>query len=216
MNHLDARKVEDCMRKYSSVRGEPHFRCVTKLACTLFEDLKSGLAFSGDQDVFVLWAAAMLHDIGTHAKLAKGRPEQRHGWWSADYIMANPLTEDAGVNVRVAKVVSLHKLVHDTEADPVGEVYEDLVGRDEMLADKNQLKLAAVLRVADGLDRCLSQDADDLSWCRETNTITVTFASKTSSQTLEYLLFQARKKSRLLAAFLKHHGELSIVATPPP
>lgn len=114
---------------------------VCRNAESLFRATKA-LHGLGEHELKILCAAALLHDIG-HTVDVIG-----HHKHSRDLIMKMELS---GFSIRehriVACVARYHRKAHPK---PSHVVYEDLKKADQKLVQK----LAGILRVADGLDRC--------------------------------------------------------------
>ena len=128
-----------------------HTEQVRALALTMFDGLKA-LHGLGGEDRGLLEQAAILHDIGW-AEGGKG-----HHKAVRDMILSAPsLIFDSPVKrVIVALVARYHK-----GSCPAREhrYYADLSGADRLRVDK----LAAILRIADGLDRSHAAAVKDLS-----------------------------------------------------
>ncbi len=117
-----------------------HAQHVRKLALMLFDALQP-LHGLGDEDRFILAAAALLHDVG--------RPLSRQGHHkiSAQIIMEdNTLPTSPEQRVLIALVARYHRrgLPKDKH-----DLYGDLPNEQQQRVDA----LAALLRLADGLDR---------------------------------------------------------------
>jgi exopolyphosphatase/guanosine-5'-triphosphate,3'-diphosphate pyrophosphatase len=98
----------------------------------------------GAQELRILCAAALLHDIG-HTVDVLG-----HHKHSRDLIMEMELNSFSKREQRiVACVARYHRKAHPKSSHAV---YEDLTKTDQKLVRK----LAGILRIADGLDRCHS------------------------------------------------------------
>ncbi|MCC6143633.1 MAG: HD domain-containing protein [Candidatus Hydrogenedentes bacterium] len=113
---------------------------VRKLACSLFDILVPlhGLALDARR---LLEAAALLHDIG-HSRDPKG-----HHKHSRDIILATPLPEFTDDDRRVVACVARYH--RKATPQPAHRVYCDLDrGRQDIVR-----RMAAILRIADGLDR---------------------------------------------------------------
>ncbi|MDX1395269.1 MAG: Ppx/GppA phosphatase family protein [Gemmatimonadota bacterium] len=119
---------------------EEHARHVANLATTLFDQLTElhGLA---PEDRLILIAGALLHDIGQHISYSK---HHKHSM----YLILH--AEIAGVSPSELPLVALVARYH-RRADPREEhyVYCDLSPEDR----ERVSRLAALLRVADSLDR---------------------------------------------------------------
>jgi exopolyphosphatase/pppGpp-phosphohydrolase len=110
----------------------------------------------------VLWAGAMLHDIGTDERLAELPGE--HGWRSADFIRQSP--ERFGCNLansdEIAVLAALHSGDEAGDESGLGEVPDWLAETFGELP-KELRWLVAILRVADGLDRGLDQTVAEVT-----------------------------------------------------
>ncbi len=120
----------------------PHVRHVAALAVQLFDELED-LHGLGDHDRFVLEAAGLLHDIGwSVARDGKGHHRQsarlirEHGWKSL-----------GGESVElIAQVARYHR------KSPPDLEHEEFAALSP--AERHRVQqLAALLRIADGLDR---------------------------------------------------------------
>jgi exopolyphosphatase/guanosine-5'-triphosphate,3'-diphosphate pyrophosphatase len=117
----------------------PHSRHVTDLALMLFDALKP-LHHLGEHERFLLWCAGQLHDIGW--KFGQAR-HNRHGaeMVYTDEILPFDLTE-RGI---IAGAICLHRGKLRLSTCP----YIDLLSPENQ---QNALMIAAILRIADGLD----------------------------------------------------------------
>ena len=134
------------MQRHSSGRGEDHFMDVTRHSMMLHDVLKPPHQLDSRFRV-VLWAAVMLHDIGADPKL--GRIPTSHAWRSADKILQDQVGDEDIPPLEIAIVASLHRHEGPDEEDILGMTYQSL----DHFITPELLKLAAILRVADGLDR---------------------------------------------------------------
>ncbi len=133
-------ETEKMMERYET---EPlHVKQVCRLALRIF-DLLSFWHHRGDSDRRLLESAALLHDTGW-SQTSDG---SGHHKWSARLIMEYPWVSLPKEEVAVlAQIARYHR-----KALPSSE-HEDF----QRLSAKNQRRvseLAAILRVADGLDR---------------------------------------------------------------
>lgn len=148
--------VEELMAENRHIRGEDHFRQVTRLALDLYDGLEALLELAPRYRT-VLWAAAMLHDIGTVR--AEGRA---HPWHSGMMILAAAKrlagAGDLATVEEIATVAALHKGAGADRESPLGPIeppIDDLWRNQDVPAELQ--KTVAILRVADGLDRSLEQ-----------------------------------------------------------
>jgi exopolyphosphatase/guanosine-5'-triphosphate,3'-diphosphate pyrophosphatase len=128
---------------------EPHARHVTRLALQLFDELHELHAMEED-DRRVLLAAGLLHDIGQYIAYQQHHKHSR-------YLILN--SEPRGLSPREIGVVALVARYH-RRAEPKDshEGYADLGLKDRRRVDK----LAALLRIADALDREHQQQVEDV------------------------------------------------------
>ncbi len=160
-------RVTECMERYSNGRGMAHFRQVTHLAIQLY-DLLEEYHRLPSRFRTVLWAGAMLHDIGTDERLANMPGE--HGWRSADFIRQSP--ERFVCNLASSDEIAVLAALHSADGagdDPVlGEVPDWLAETFGELPQELRW-LVAILRVADGLDRGLDQTVAGITAADVTN-----------------------------------------------
>lgn len=136
-----------------ALEEEPHHvQHVAALALRLFDELED-LHGLGDGDRFILEAAATLHDIGwSAAPSGKGhhresaRIIQEHGWKSFS----------AATVGLIAQVARYHR---KSMPDLEHEEFAALSPAERLRVQQ----LAALLRIADGLDRSHQQHVTDLS-----------------------------------------------------
>jgi exopolyphosphatase/guanosine-5'-triphosphate,3'-diphosphate pyrophosphatase len=139
---------------------EAHNRHVARLSLLLFDALKNEHG-CGERDRLLLEVAATLHDIGM---FIRGLHHEKHG----QYIVAN--TEIFGLKPEeqaiVANVIGCHRGPPPDEKDIN---YMALQREERTLV----LKLSALLRIADALDRTHSQRVKDLSLERDGDTLMI-------------------------------------------
>jgi len=122
---------------------------VCKNSLTLFDALKD-LHGLGKEERFLLEAAALMHDTGY-----ENRPMQHHKG-SRDLILASNLE---GFSSReLAMVACIARYHRKGPPQPSHKPYGDLEKADR----ETVRRLAAILRVADGLDRCHMQSFGSL------------------------------------------------------
>ena len=139
-------RVVQIMGSYRSGRGEEHFTTVTRHAMMLYEELHPRHQLDSRFRT-ILWAAAMLHDIGADAKC--GDSPFSHAWRSADIILREDVRDNDIAAHEIAVVASLHRREDSDEDEILGMTYEPV----KPFITPELLKLSAILRVADGLDR---------------------------------------------------------------
>ena len=119
---------------------EPHARQVRKLALQLYDGLAARLGCQpGDREI--LGDAALLHDVGYHISYEKHHKHSYHLILHADLLGLSPAEQ-----VAVANVARYHR-------GPVPKKKHDNFGPLDRALRQRIERLAALLRVADGLDR---------------------------------------------------------------
>jgi exopolyphosphatase/guanosine-5'-triphosphate,3'-diphosphate pyrophosphatase len=119
---------------------ESHARQVCTLALSLFDQL-AALHGMGEEERRVLAAAALLHDIGAYISYKK---HHKH----SQYLIAH--SELPGLPARGVELVATVARYHRKgEPDPHHPEYASLSSRDQ----ERVSRLAAILRLADALDR---------------------------------------------------------------
>lgn len=113
---------------------------VTKIVLQLFDDTGE-LHHLGDPEKRLLEAAALLHDIGY-----SNRPDQHHKGARDLILSSKPEGFSGRERKMVACIARYHRKGHPK---PSHKVYCDLNEADRIIVDR----LAALLRIADGLDR---------------------------------------------------------------
>jgi hypothetical protein len=189
------KNVESLMQKHESKRGKEHFLQVTRLALRLYDVLENEHQLA-PRYRSVLWASAMLHDIGTAVK----SPPVGHAWRSGKLILEHAGQLKYPVKLmtvkEIATVAALHGIDDATPDNPIGRLYDPIVGL--WLGDEIQHELqilAGVLRVADGLDYGLDRRVQRLE--REGTTLRVITRGDASTN-----LARARDKATLLSALV--------------
>ncbi len=140
-NQLRDIVLESCVRlgeKYGF--DEPHAKQVAKLSETLFHDLAT-LHRLGPRDLLLLQAAAYLHDIGD---FVRNEGHHKHSYYLILHSDLMGLTrEDRTI---VANIARYHRKSLPDKTHPN---FRDL----DSAARERVRALAAILRIADGLDR---------------------------------------------------------------
>ena len=141
--------------RWGARRGELHASYVTMFAVRLFEQLRDTLGLR-EEWLKPLMVASLLHDIGTSID------EINHNEHSYKIILGSSELNVLGEDVkRIAALTALH---HRKKGDPRSDTrckgLEDTVAR-----------LAAILKVADALDRSLEQVVEDVEVVEEPNTL---------------------------------------------
>jgi exopolyphosphatase/guanosine-5'-triphosphate,3'-diphosphate pyrophosphatase len=167
----------------------PHAEQVRRLALRLFDQLAGRLgAAPGDREV--LADAALLHDVGYHINYEKHHKHSYHLIQHADLLGVTSAEQEA-----VALVARYHRGRLPTRRHPAFAAL-DRDGR------RRVRRLAAVLRVADGLDRGHAAAVDDVrvEWaggrCR------LVAAPVEGAETLRLDVWGGERKSELLSALL--------------
>ena len=140
------RRVETYMRANPGDRDVCHYLQVTANSMRIYDALQPVHGLE-PRCRAVLWAAAMLHDIGT----ANGAP--RHGWRSAEIILEERIGDGAISPLEIAIVASLHRREGADGTDGIGLISPEVLRACPMGIPTGLLKLSAILRVADGLVR---------------------------------------------------------------
>ena len=146
-----------------------HMRQVSRLAASLFDELQN-LHGLGEEDRFLLLAGALTHDVGIggalfdpngmgRSVLSNSDPFAAHHKSSRDLIMKNDFP---GIDQRQKAIIALLARYH-RRAKPKArhKIFKTLNRQDQ----EKVRKLAAILRVADGLDRSHTSTVHQLS-CR--------------------------------------------------
>ena len=139
---------------------------VSKNSLVLFDALR-GLHGLGDRERVLLHAAALMHDTGY-----ENRPFQHHKG-SRDLILASALEGfSPKERVIIACVARYHRKAGPA---PSHKVYCDLDEASRVVVNK----LAALLRVADGLDRSHAESAESLKVMHARGTIRLKVRQRT-------------------------------------
>lgn len=145
-------------RKYSTDR--PHAEHVANFARQIFQELKD-LHGLDDKYELLLRVAAILHEVGL---FLSPREHHKHSL----YIILN--TEIFGLGTQDRTLVALLARYHRRyNPDPNHPHFSDLSREDRMTV----FKLAAILRIADGLDRNHSQRIKEIKLTRRGDTLEV-------------------------------------------
>jgi len=150
--------AKNLLRKYHG--DENHAECVRMIAIKLFDSLKDEIALE-DNAKLLLETAAILHDIGVFIKFSQ------HNIHSA-YIIQN--SEIFGLTKREISIVAEISKYHRGSQMPQDEENFLMMPRsDRMLI----LKLTAILRIADAMDRGHIQKFSDFSIKVENNSLII-------------------------------------------
>jgi exopolyphosphatase / guanosine-5'-triphosphate,3'-diphosphate pyrophosphatase len=163
-----------------------HAKHVQTLALSLFDSMGERLGLSAE-DRQVLADAALLHDVGYHISFDKHHRHTYHLVAHAELLGVTPAEQ-----LMIANVARYHrgkrpKKRHENFGSLDPEIRERIV------------KLAALLRLADGLDRghCSGVGGVKVRWLDRAVRIAPEPRNRTQPMRLE--LWGAQKKSRLLA-----------------
>jgi exopolyphosphatase/guanosine-5'-triphosphate,3'-diphosphate pyrophosphatase len=119
---------------------EPHAETVAKLSLELFDKTKK-LHRLGDENKFLLEAAAHLHDIGQFINYASHHKHSYYLIRSSQHIGLNSAQVNLIANIARYHRKAMPKATHDN--------YRSLVPREKLIVSK----LSALLRLADAMDR---------------------------------------------------------------
>jgi exopolyphosphatase/guanosine-5'-triphosphate,3'-diphosphate pyrophosphatase len=178
----------------------PHAEQVRRLALRLFDQLAGRLgAAAGDREV--LADAALLHDVGYHINYEKHHKHSYHLIQHADLLGVTPAEQEA-----IAQVARYHRGKLPSRRQPAFAAL-DRPGR------RRVRRLAAVLRVADGMDRGHAAAVGDVrvEWAGARCRLVVTPAD--GADTLRLDVWGAERKSDLLATLLDAEVEVAGAAT---
>lgn len=174
---------------------EPHAEQVRRLALQLFDQLGTRIGSEpGDREV--LADAALLHDVGYHISHEKHHKHSYHLIRHADLLGMTP-TEQAAV----ANIARYHR------GAPPKKKHDDFAKLDRALRARI-VRLSAVLRVADGLDRGHASAVHhvDVRWAQGRCRIAPVPMAGAGALRLE--LWGASRKAALLAEVLDAPVEL--------
>lgn len=155
--------AKNLLRKYHG--DEKHADCVTKNALKLFDVMKDEMGLD-DHARILLEAASILHDIGTFIHL-------NHHNVHSYYIIKN--SEIFGISKNDNTIVSEIAKYHRGKLQPQDDEAFVLLPRVTRMAI---LKLVAILRVADALDRSHSQDFSDVTMVRTQDSLNIKTTGK--------------------------------------
>ncbi len=168
---------------------ESHARQVQRLALKIF-DVLAGRLELGSSDRAVLSDAALLHDIGYHINFEAHHKHSYHLIVHAELLGMTPAER-----VMVANVARYHR-----GPSPKRE-HRPYAGLDRQLRRRIK-RLAAILRVADGLDRGHSGAVEDIQMKLTRSEFEIRVIPAVDSYDLRLELWGATRKSDLLAVVL--------------
>jgi exopolyphosphatase/guanosine-5'-triphosphate,3'-diphosphate pyrophosphatase len=173
----------------------PHAEQVRRLALQLFDQLGARLgAQPGDREL--LADAALLHDVGYHISHEKHHKHSYHLILHADLLGMSPVEQVAVANIARYHRGPTPKKKHDN----FGKLDRGLRARIE--------RLAALLRVADGLDRGHVGGVQDVEVRWEQRRCRIAPVPAPGAGMLRLELWGASRKSELLAELLEAPVEL--------
>jgi exopolyphosphatase/guanosine-5'-triphosphate,3'-diphosphate pyrophosphatase len=164
---------------------ENHTRQVVKLALQIFNQFESFFRF-GKQEQFYLWCAAFLHDIGIQTEGTRG-----HHKTALHIILSTPLLHFSSKDRLIIGSIARY---HRKTLPNNGHSHYAALNEDEKKMVSN---LAAILRVADGLDYGHKNIIDQVSLSIQKDRIILNCRSKQKNGNEE--LRSAAQKSDLLA-----------------
>jgi exopolyphosphatase / guanosine-5'-triphosphate,3'-diphosphate pyrophosphatase len=197
--HFDRQQREllaGCMalgRRY--LFDEAHAQQVARLSLLLFDQLADALEF-GEADRLLLLAAALLHDIG---QFIAYRRHHKH----SHYLISNASLPD--LTPHETELVALISRYHRrAEPSPEHEGFTDLDDSDR----DRVTRLAAVLRVADAMDRQHRQHVRTIDATMQDRTLRLDVTADGDLALEEWAI---SKKSHLLATVLD--AEIAVTIT---
>ncbi len=195
---LRQRSVAALMDRYDFPRA--HATQVRFLADRLAEQLAGALVL-GEEGRLILGCAALLHDIGWHFGQAK------HHRRSYELIKGGGLSGFTAVQVElIALVARYHR-----KARP--KVRHEAFSRLSAMDRQTVMRLAGVLRVADGLDRSHRAAVQDVSVRLGSRRVRLVLTPRVDD--VESELWAAGRKKRLLETVLGRTVGLTVGADSP-
>jgi exopolyphosphatase/guanosine-5'-triphosphate,3'-diphosphate pyrophosphatase len=136
--HIKEQRIREIGHKYFF--DERHAENVAKIAFQLFETLKDPLGLEENWKGY-LWAAAMLHDIGYHISFSKHHKHSQYLIEHSDLV---------GFNAHETRIISNIARYHRKSPPKIShKAFRELSILEKDIVNK----LAAILRVADAMDR---------------------------------------------------------------
>jgi exopolyphosphatase/guanosine-5'-triphosphate,3'-diphosphate pyrophosphatase len=167
----------------------PHAQQVRRLALTIFDSLAARLEL-GPGDRHVLADAALLHDIGYHINFEAHHKHSYHLIAHAELPGMTPAER-----VMVANVARYHR------GSPPSREHRAYAGLDRQLRRRIR-RLAAILRVADGLDRGHACAVEDVTVELTGAELDIRAIPASDSYDLRLELWGAARKANLLESVL--------------
>jgi exopolyphosphatase/guanosine-5'-triphosphate,3'-diphosphate pyrophosphatase len=165
---------------------EPHARQVRRLALQLYDQLAARLKCEpGDREI--LADAALLHDVGYHISYEKHHKHSYHLILHADLLGVTPAER-----VAIANVARYHR-------GPAPKKAHENFGPLDRALRRRIVRLAALLRVADGLDRGHVGAVDQVRVTCDKHGVRLAPTPLPDAHALRLELWGASRKSELLA-----------------
>jgi exopolyphosphatase/guanosine-5'-triphosphate,3'-diphosphate pyrophosphatase len=165
---------------------EPHAKQVQKLALQLFDAIGARLGCDPEERQ-LLADAALLHDIGYHINYDKHHKHSYHLIQHAELLGLTPADQ-----IIIANVARYHR-----GAEPRRK-HENLVSLDGEMRE-TIVRLAAILRVADGFDRGHTAAVDSIKVRWMPRALRITAVPNPKGRSVRLDLWGAARKSRLLS-----------------
>lgn len=174
----------------------PHAQQVQRLALQLFDQLAPRLGL-GANDRRLLADAALLHDIGYHINFDEHHKHSYHLIIHAELLGMTPAER-----VIIANVARYHRGAEPTPA------HRNFGGLDKTMRRRIR-RLAALLRVADGLDRGHAGAVAEVRVAREDGTLRLVAVPTPGAGDLRLELWGASRKAGLLEQVTKAKVEIA-------
>lgn len=177
---------------------EPHSRQVQSLALTLFDELAARLQLTA-HDRRLLSDAALLHDVGYHINYEKHHKHSFHLISHADLLGMTPAEQ-----IIVAHVARYHR------GSPPKTKHRAYAQLDRVSREKI-VKLSAILRFADGMDRGHVSAVGSMQITLTGDTMRVSVAEAPGATSVRLECWGASRKRQLLEEVL---GRAIVVVAP--
>jgi exopolyphosphatase/guanosine-5'-triphosphate,3'-diphosphate pyrophosphatase len=184
-DHLGNIRYSSVMHVAENFRIErSHSEHVTKLALKIFDSTKKLHKLGGTEREY-LEAAAILHEVGSFVSHSQ---HHRHSY----YIIRNAEMLGFTENEKeiIANVARYHRKSHPKLKHPD---YSKLTGDEQLIVRK----LAAILRIADGLDRSHTSSIKDIEVDIKSESGKVVFTLNGSAENIELEIWGAESKKKL-------------------
>lgn len=168
--------IERIAAKYDVARG--HSDQVSAIAMTLYEQMIGhNLMMNNIVDKFVLYSAARLHDIGHSINHIN---HNKH----SDYLIRNSAkltTLDPEIVLSIATVARSHRLAGKKVASKIAD-------RHKSKDVDTIMRLSAILRIADSLDRDHAKNVTNIDTALSDDTLRVRVRGNSSEEEKRYML----------------------------